>query len=73
MGGQGNLSSSGNTSESGELAGLGAGLGVAGWKLARSSRVILACRRLVLMLKGDAEREDSSSSSMMMLRGLEET
>lgn len=75
MGGQGNLSNSGNVSlnESGELVGLGAGLGDrnAVSKFAKSSRVILARRRLALMLKGDGEREDSSSSSMMMLSGLE--
>ena len=53
--------------ESCEVAGLGAGLGdmnAEGSKFARSSRVILACRRLALMLGGDGKREESS-------RGLE--
>lgn len=42
-------------------------------KSARSLPVILACRRVALMLGGygDGDRDDSSSSSMMMLRGLE--
>ena len=70
-GGHGNWRSSGEASlsESDEVAGLGAGLrdmNAEGSKVARSSRVILACRRLALMLGGDGEREEGSSSSMII-------
>ena len=71
------MSKSGNASsrESGELAVLDIDCRVdAGNVVSRSgraSRAILACRRLALMPKGDGEREDGSSSSMMMLSGLE--